>query len=334
LTAVCAERRNFAARRAAIFALLGLFAGSAWPDAQPPGESAPAPAPARAEPKQAGADTLETVEIRARRAALEKQVKTFVSHITAGSWNETLVRWNGPICPYVAGLTRSHGEYVVARLEQVARAVGAKFGAEHCRVNLYIVATSDPDKLLRLWRKRDPTMFNDRRGGGGRPDFSRIDKFLKTARPVRVWCVASGQAASSGEPSSGSFGGKKGEAGLVGFGGASIVNDSASRLTFHEVLSTSLAYVVIDSNRIAGLKLGQLTDYIAMTTFTELNPDADLGSAPTILRLFAASASGQEVPAGLTAWDQSFLKALYETRQASTQQRIQIVQKVVRELAP
>jgi hypothetical protein len=71
---------------------------------------------------------------------------------------------------------------------------------------------------------------------------------------------------------------------------------------------------------------------VALIGFAELRPDAAVGDAPTVLHLF--SASGQAPPAGLSPWDRSFLKALYDSEQADTMQLSEIKISIVRDVAP
>ncbi len=92
---------------------------------------------------------------------------------------------------------------------------------------------------------------------------------------------------------------------------------------------------LIDINRIDGLSgvtRGQLADYVAMVGLAQLNADLQLGDAPTILTLF--SGTPQAASAGMTDWDQAFLKALYDTDQRIKKQRSQISRDMVRVLAP
>jgi len=67
---------------------------------------------------------------------------------------------------------------------------------------------------------------------------------------------------------------------------------------------------------------------------TEIDLDAPLGTAPTILQLFTARAAGEAPPPGLTSWDTSFLKALYTTPQDAVAQRGIIANHMARALAP
>jgi hypothetical protein len=67
--------------------------------------------------------------------------------------------------------------------------------------------------------------------------------------------------------------------------------------------------VIVDRTRLQGVSRGQLADYIAMVGFAEIKPDARLdGEIPTILRLFEGAP--QAAPAGLSEWDEAFLRSL------------------------
>jgi len=107
-----------------------------------------------------------------------------------------------------------------------------------------------------------------------------------------------------------------------------------SRLVFNDVMLFSSVIVIVDGNVVAGLQFGQLADYIAMVSMTELDMDAPLGSAPTILRLFAERGAGETPAAGLTPWDTAFLKALYYTPLKEVTQRRAITTRMLHSLAP
>jgi hypothetical protein len=64
---------------------------------------------------------------------------------------------------------------------------------------------------------------------------------------------------------------------------------------------------------------------------TRVDLDAGLGSAPSILRLFAAYRKNQ--PAGLSSWDAAFLKTLYQSNQISRTQRFDIAKRVTQDIS-
>jgi len=90
-----------------------------------------------------------------------------------------------------------------------------------------------------------------------------------------------------------------------------------TRLRYNAVQTLTSVIVVVDSNRVSGIDIGQLADYIAMAGFAQIHLDADTGTAPTILSLFRPS---DQRPQGLSPWDESFLHSVYTTNQASVMQ--------------
>ena len=258
-----------------------------------------------------------TVVIKGQREELEKQVFEFVKNITRSdstddtTWegSGSLRRWNQPVCPLVAGLGKEQSEFLLARLSTVARTAHVPLGAEKCQPNLYVVFTSDPQKLIDGWRKRDGRAF----------DVAQITPkrdFTEKDRPVRVWynaslTAANGMSLNSGSPFD------------LGANRLKNTNQHAidSRIKFTDVHVLDSVLVIINSNRLEGVQYGQLADYVAMVGFAEVYAYADIGSAPSILQLFAARTADQSAPGGLTNWDEAFLSGLYGTSQASTMQR-------------
>jgi hypothetical protein len=69
----------------------------------------------------------------------------------------------------------------------------------------------------------------------------------------------------------------------------------------------------------------------AMTGLTNVDLDADLGSAPSILRLFASP--GENQSSGLSSWDAAFLKALYQSNPTSRTRRFEITERVTHDIS-
>jgi len=266
-----------------------------------------------------------TVLGQKERALVEHQVSSFVSAISVAPFRESLARWRTPICPLVAGLPRDHGEFVLTRISQVATEAGVPLAPERCRGNFYVIVTADPDALLKAWIKRDISLFGD---AGG----VKIRSFLKATSPVRVWYNAdldtaeglplSGNTTSmvpSGHTTGSPIDGVPNNAHALGF-----------RLSHDEVRELSSVIVLIDSRRARGVSFGQLADYVALIGLAELRVDADVGEAPTLLRLF--SAPEKALLPGLSSWDQSFLKALYHTEQTDKMQLSEIKISIVRDV--
>jgi hypothetical protein len=137
-------------------------------------------------------DTV-TVEGKRERKEVEREVNQFVSAVAVRSLHDSLSRWNTPVCPMVAGLPREQGEFVLARLTQIATSAKAPLAGEHCQANFYIVVTPQPELLLKKWQARDRRMFDTHNG------VRHLRSFLDTPRAVRVW-YSVGFSSSDGKP--------------------------------------------------------------------------------------------------------------------------------------
>jgi hypothetical protein len=294
-----------------------------------PSEAQPTSTTADSDGGRLNPDRLPEVSIEARRKSLEEQVHSFVRTLTHSSRfsEESVPRWSSaPLCFLVAGLPRDRGEFVTRRLTQLAGSVGAPLRQAGCArqaANFYVVFTPNPDLTLKYLHHRPTLLFHS--------DASpkQIEQFLTPAKSqaVRVWHNADLVGRDGipmppgGSPSC-----------AAALRGAWINCDpGASRVVLAAVPAFTQTVIVVDSRQLQGIPLGQLTDYIAMAGLIDVDPNANLGDAPSILRLFTLAPS--ERPAGLTAWDRAFLRALYHTDQRSPVQRTQIVTKMVDDIA-
>jgi len=258
---------------------------------------------------------VDTVTIEAKKKEVEREVSHFVFSVPKHYLEDSLSRWNIPICPLVAGLTHDQGEFVLARLSQIAIAAKAPLAGEHCKPNFYIVVTHEPDVLLKKWHARDRHMFVTRNGQG------YINDFLRTPRPVRVWYNTDFTSSDGVSIPPDSL-----DSALVGTGlGMTLQMDQIptnttpgdGRTHRTQVQTLASVIVIVDVNRLQGLSFGQLTDYIAMAGLAEINLDARV-SVPTILTVFRDNQ--EHPPQGLSSWDQAFLRSLYTVNQASVVQ--------------
>jgi hypothetical protein len=270
--------------------------------------------PAHALPVAESPPPLPEVTVEGTRAALEHRVDAFVRGITRNpgfSDDESLVRWNTPICSFAAGLSAEEVKVVLARVSQISSTAGAPLARAPCQPNFIIVATSEPDRVLEAWYARNNQLF-----GNATP--AHIHQFLENSqsRPVRVWYNIN-------------LGRKSG----VRNGHFVPSNNRADSSPFvgHAAFDFFSIFAIIDTNRTEHSTLDQLADYLAMVGLTDIDLDADIGGAPSILRLFALSAENQ--PSGLSNWDAAFLKALYQSNQTSRAQRFEIVERVVHDIS-
>lgn len=296
--------RYGAALCVAALAALGCSNNVARSDPPPP--SAPATTDALPPPSEVTAD--------ATPAALERRVDAFVraiTHIPGSSDEDSLVRWNTPICLLVAGLTTDDAKLVSGRLSQISSSSSAPLAQAPCQPNFIVIVTSEPERVLNAWYARDSRVFGD-------ASSAQIRQFLdsSTARPVRVWYnIDLGRK-------SGTRNGHFIPSNTRAESSAFVGNAAADFLS---------VFAVIDTHRTEHVTLDRLADYVAMAGLTRVDLDAGLGGAPSILRLFAASTEHQ--PSGLSSWDTAFLKALYQSNQSSRTQRLDIAQSMLKDMS-
>jgi len=251
----------------------------------------------------------EEVIVEETRPEIEKRAYTFVTGVTHDGYRtKSLARWNSPICPLVAGIPVNQGEFILRGISQAARAAGARLGPETCKANFHVVVTSDPDQLMVLWRKRAPRLF----GGESR---TAVDRVMGTARPIRIWYNAQ-EACGEGWTAT-ADGGALAQMFVEGGCGA-----TGTHLKYTAIRPILSVIVLVDFDDVKAMKLGALTDYISMVGLAQVDLDGNWGDAPTILRLFSNSAAA--AAQRMSAWDRSFLKALYSTPQSSRFQRSEI----------
>jgi TPR repeat protein len=274
-------------------------------------------------PSAAAEAGLPTVTIEGRRA-LRHQVDHFVAAEVFQAPDESIMRWNEPICPSVVGLPRMFDDYIRAHIVEVARAANAPVGGQRCRANFLVIATYDPELVMKELRAKAPHTYDTRKGFGG------AEGVPHSQRPVRVW-LNSGLHCRIDTMS----GGKSSDmmAFFLGGGGAQVDTSSpyfcgggGSRLSYPAVDSIRSAIIVVDMNRMANVTTRQLADYLAMVGLADIRPNADAGAVPTILGLLQQP---EHPPRGLSAWDRALLYSIYDTSQSSVLQASEMVTAVM-----
>jgi hypothetical protein len=248
------------------------------------------------------------------RAAVEREVWNFVNAVAVKPGDESLAIWQPqiPLCPLVAGLPGSDGEYILSRVSKIAAAAGAPLAPEHCKGNLFIIVTSDPEGVLKAWSKRDVRMFGEETDQGS----TKVREF-NASSPIRAWHNTEFYKLD-GTP-------------LGNAEGRTNQSARATRLETNNYRALSTVMVLVDARRMKEVSFGQVAAYVAMVGLAQLHTEANVTEAPSILNLFAGSG---KTPPGLTPWDQSFLKAIYQTRITDKAQLAAIKTAMVQDLAP
>lgn len=273
--------------------------------AQPASQDAAIPGPSRETPS-----TLDTVTVQARRdREIKRQIAKFVSGGVVTYSNNSLERWNQPICPLVAGVPSEQAEFIRARVSEVVRDSHAPLGAEHCNINLLVVITDDPDPLVEDWNKRFPGLFNTCNGLGP------VKTFLHSRQPVRVFYNAKLTSADGPGLSALVLEGVISSGGSIASGECPVDSPPVGTLLHRgTVQALTSVIIVVDGRQTTKINIGQLADYIAMKGLAQIRVQADTGTAPSILHLFQGF---DPQPLGLSPWDEALLHSLYTTQQSS-----------------
>lgn len=260
-----------------------------------------------------------TIEAQRKRAVLEHRVKKFVSGITKVPSKDSLAQWQKeiPICFAIAGMTREYGEFTLNRLSKIAKTAGAPLAPDSCKPNFYVVATAVPDELVTAWSEHDPGMFGD---AGPK----KIHDFATASTPIRALYNVALYNVDGTPCSYGSV--------LLAMSDPVLICEGDGLIQWGAVRDLSSVIVLIDTRRTKGINFEQLAAYVAMVGLAEIRPDARVGDAPTILRLFSDSA---HAPAqGLSTWDMAYLKALYHTDHSDRTQVLKMGHSMLKEIAP
>ncbi len=226
-------------------------------------------------------------------------METFVDAVTSPQAGRGPSRWNerAGVCVGVANLSREASQAIADRVSDVAAMLGMAVGEPGCGPNVMIIATEEASALAAALVERSPNAFRPYYAGaaGSR---RRLELFVTTDRPVRWWHVSMPVTVATGAPAV-RLPGEEEPRRIRGDG----LLTAAVRNEFRR------AFVIFDIDQVEGLTLRQLSDYIAMVAFAQIDPDADIGSFPSILNVVANPDIAQE----MTDWDRAYLDALYGT---------------------
>lgn len=248
---------------------------------------------------------LPDLVVRGTRRGEEAAVR-FVDRIAEPPFGvRGLAVWTKPLCVEVDNLSERASAALREGIAVRAADVGVELAPEGCRANVIILATSDGaltarnmvDENARAFRPSDAFTHLDERW---------LDRFRNGDDPVRWWTISLPVDSLTGVPMV-SPRGQQARFGGLNLDGPSLHWDRSVRYDMASV------FVVLDASRTAAVPISALADYIAFTVLAQTDASADYSGLPTIMNLFQPG-SAQE----LTAWDQAYLRALYESPGAWT----------------
>ena len=239
---------------------------------------------------------LEDVVVEARR--LEELTREFVDEVSAPPRRRGLARWRTGVCVGVSGIRQDIAQALADHVSRVALGYGLRPGEPGCSANVLIVFAEDGRALADEMVERRRRVFRLGVGGLDRGNVALAD-FRESDRPVRWWHVSVPINAETGDIAIRMPGGSPptvtGE-GRVNRG--RLVRDELNKVI-----------IVVDGEKVAGVGLPQLGDYLSMVALAQVDPEGDTGDFATILNLF----DDPEGSPGLSGWDRAYLEGLYSS---------------------
>lgn len=259
---------------------------------------------------------------------LQEMVRSFVGEVAeAPGGEQQMARWDRSVCPLVAGLPSRQMQYIADRIAQRAHQVGLQSQGPGCRANILIFVTPDASVLAEgiVDEYRTLVAYYSTNGistlGRG-----PLEEFVTATTPVRWWHVnqtVSGDGQSVGGDTPGTQVMRTSQA-----------PSRVRRMTRQDFLRV---LIIVDARQANGVTLQGLSDYLAMVSLAQLDPDGETTGVPTILNLFSARDSGGVVPPAMTEWDEAYLDGLYNARRTAPTdlwQRRDIAERMVENLDP
>jgi hypothetical protein len=222
-----------------------------------------------------------------------------------GAVGGSLLRWRGgrseTVCPGTSGLDEGFNSFVSARVRAVAAFVGAPVPPdnEKCKPNVQIIFTNDPRSVMatvQQWGARALRVKFDH----------QMEKALEISdeHAIQGWYVTAGGGQSVLNRDPGLVGGLDLQALWPRVIATSAHVNGANRSILEVVM-------VINTKKIVGVTIGSIADYAALVSLSVIqNPD-QCDPLPSILDIQSSACASRDKPAGITAGDVAFLKALY-----------------------
>jgi hypothetical protein len=257
---------------------------------------------------QSPSQPIDEIEVRGRRMDeiefdLHRFVMDFVLEVTAMPPGRGLARWQRSVCVGVHNLENTAAQYLVDRISLLAVEVGLEPGEPGCTPQVMIVFTTDADEVATRMVEQDRRLFRPVAGlAGTNLDLEALDAFMRSDKPVRWWHVSMPVDARTGLPAIQTS---------VADGPPTIAVAGPSRIYSGVRDDLQRVIIIADAGKLAGMTWQQLGDYLAVISLAQVDPKANPSAFDSILNLF----STPQYYSGLTDWDRSYVRALYEFQQ-------------------
>ncbi len=284
------------ARLSTTLGVLAVLAAGADALAQDEPTVAATPTPTAME----GADTVTVIGRRGEGVTLRDYAMDFVAELGDPATPRTgYATWGRRICIGVENAPADGAQFIADRIGEIATELGLRAGGPGCTPNVVISFALDGQALAQAMVEQQPLRFRPFGGYGGTTQgLQRLDDFASSDAAVRWWQVTMivdwmGKPAITltGQP----------EGPTVVAGANSLLRQSVEDQLWTET-------IIVDAPKVTGVSWRQLADYLALVTLAQIDPKGSSAGYDSILNLFDG---GGSVP-GLTDWDWSYLRGLYE----------------------
>ena len=263
---------------------------------------------------------LEEIVVEGTR--LEERTAEYVREVAAPARGRGPARWRQGVCVGAANFDPEVAQYLVDRVSDVARDLGLSAGQPGCEPSILIIGTTDGASFTRQFVEMRPRLFVV---GGSGMDRGRnaLEDFMSSDRPVRWWHVSMPTDAETGTRAVRLGGdyvpGYDPRFDVLGYAPQVSVT-VASRIQSSIEDTMKRSFVIIDVDKLGGVSLEQLGDYVAMVALVQVNPDADTSRYETILNLFQTPDS----ISGLSGWDRAYMDGMYAVRPGRVSTMVQV----------
>jgi hypothetical protein len=278
----------------------------------------------------AAAQDSNEIVITAPSQSEGERVRSYVGSLSVPGRRAALPRWGREICPGVIGMDNEHAQALNDRVARIALDLGLEVGAPGCDANILVYFTRNSDEVAATFAGRNGMVST--RTGGTR---EQVEAFVQTPRAVRWWHLALTsadgfeverdsqaavntlraqeptpfEAAAQGQEARSTSSEREARAAQEVTNATRV--RGASRLRSNTEESISRVLIIVDADRVRQVRFGALADYVAMIGLAQINPDVDVGAAPSILGLFS-DRPGPKADR-ITSWDIAYLAGLYRS---------------------
>lgn len=255
-------------------------------------------------PADPGEVSIEGIVVDGR--PLEEAVRDFVGEVAGPPRGRGLAQWRGRLCLGVANLAAEPAQALIDRIGDVAHELEIEIGAPGCEANALIIFTGDAGAMANALIEEDRRIF--RTGGGGfELGSAALERFRTTTAPVRWWQISVPTDSETGARAARLPGDIDPATGRPS---APVLTVTASRLISQIRDDLNRTIVIVDIDQVANVSFEQLSDYLALVTLAQIDPEGDPAGFATVLNVFDDPA----ITPGLSDWDWSYLRALYSSR--------------------